>query len=742
LAACGFSGVSHALVFPYHALDGSQTGFSRYKIFYSGDSDGKPKYWQPNGTDPEAYLAPLRNWSTVAQDATTPLTVPEGEKKALSGLQIGLHCLGIAGVWSWRAKFDNGVRLVLPTLDQFLWKCRPVELVPDSDAWRPEKEADILRGFYALGHELKDRGAVVSFVELPEYNGVKCGLDDFIVKVGAFPLETFTGCKRYALDDRRFKKLAAWHQKWSSRQRDNDDKGLTKILADEILKQDHFAKDASGQLHVFRDGVYRPEGKTQIAQRVKRILELNGDTAKWSSHRVKEVAIYIEVDAAELWERPKPDVLNLHNGLLDLTTSTLLPHTPKHLSPIQLPISFDPTSTCPLWESFASRILPDDCQRFPFELIASAMRGDISDQKAALLIGCGENGKSVLLSAVVSFLGKGNISNLALQRLEDDRFAVVRLLGKLANVCADLPAHHLVSTSIFKALTGGDRLTGERKFQESFEFTPFARLIFSTNHYPQSKDASHAFFRRWHVVFFDAVIDPRERIPNLAALLANPQELSGVLNRAIATLPGMIERGGFSISESTQAAMMEFREMTDPLAAWLDQYTVLASEDVVSKKDLCIAYNAHAEGAARPVMSAKSFCTAVRRLRPTVKEAQRSIHGSVQWVFLGLGMGPSRSSSLDSRHSRHSSQISLRVDEEREGENKSLKRQNDMIGAKELKRKKGHVIPCFTCHGTSFWLSVHGSTVCGFCHPPMSPALVTEWLGNGSMSKGRSDCPT
>jgi len=49
----------------------------------------------------------------------------------------------------------------------------------------------------------------------------------------------------------------------------------------------------------------------------------------------------------------------------------------------------------------------------------------------------------------------------------------------LANVCPDLPAADLAGTSVFKAITGGDRLTGERKYHDPFEFTPYARLIFS-----------------------------------------------------------------------------------------------------------------------------------------------------------------------------------------------------------------------------------------------------------------------
>jgi hypothetical protein len=78
------------------------------------------------------------------------------------------------------------------------------------------------------------------------------------------------------------------------------------------------------------------------------------------------------------------------------------------------------------------------------------------------------------------------------------------------------------------------------------------------------------------------------------------------------------------------------------------------------------------------------------------------------------------------------------VDEEREEENTGLKKENDMNGVKELKRSRGKIVPCFTCHGTSFWVSVHGSTVCGFCHPPIRPELVTEWLDIGSISEARS----
>lgn len=167
LKRCPIPGVVHALAFPYTTFDGTVVEFQRWKLFYDGDSSDKPKYWQPTGSDPLPYLPALLDWPSLASDASKTLLLVEGEKKALAGCQYGLPCLGLAGVWNWRAKLDGGERLTLPGLDRIVWKGRTVELVPDSDVWRPDKE-QALAGFYALGRELQGRGARVAFVKLPE----------------------------------------------------------------------------------------------------------------------------------------------------------------------------------------------------------------------------------------------------------------------------------------------------------------------------------------------------------------------------------------------------------------------------------------------------------------------------------------------------------------------------------------------------------------------------------------------
>jgi putative DNA primase/helicase len=131
------------------------------------------------------------------------------------------------------------------------------------------------------------------------------------------------------------------------------------------------------------------------------------------------------------------------------------------------------------------------------------MTPDTSIQKAILLMGDGANGKSTYLRGQLAFIGKHNIAAVSLHKIENDRFSAARLVGRLANICPDLPGTELTSTSVFKAITGGDAMMAEYKFRDSFEFVPYARLIFSANHPPKSQDASPAFFRRWIVVPFE-----------------------------------------------------------------------------------------------------------------------------------------------------------------------------------------------------------------------------------------------
>jgi P4 family phage/plasmid primase-like protien len=128
--------------------------------------------------------------------------------------------------------------------------------------------------------------------------------------------------------------------------------------------------------------------------------------------------------------------------------------------------------------------------------------------KAFMLLGQGSNGKSTFLRMLRDILGKHNVASVPLQAFTnlDYRFLWTRLVGKLVNIFADLPKVALSYTGVFKVLTGEDCMDFDRKGREPVGcYTNYAKMVFSANELPETKDLTHAFFRRWVLVEFPNV---------------------------------------------------------------------------------------------------------------------------------------------------------------------------------------------------------------------------------------------
>ena len=210
-----FAQVDHAYSIPYFTISGKVNGFERLKLFPPTGQSLDVRYWQEPESRVHLYLPPGPDWEKIAADPTTPLAIAEGEKKGLAAVQFGLNTVAIGGCWNFRIKLDNGDRIVLPELDQFVWKDRYVEIALDSDGWRKEKLYDVLGGFFAFAMELTLHGARVVFVKLPDITGLsKAGLDDWLIREGTGWRDSWRHLERIALDDHRLDLIIKWWQTW------------------------------------------------------------------------------------------------------------------------------------------------------------------------------------------------------------------------------------------------------------------------------------------------------------------------------------------------------------------------------------------------------------------------------------------------------------------------------------------------------------------------------------------------
>ena len=115
-------------------------------------------------------------------DPRYPIVFTEGTKKADAGAIWGLCAISLNGVWGFMGTNETtGLKTTLVDFrDIGLNNGREVWLAFDSDVAVNPKAA---QGLCEFADFLKLRGAAVSYVHFP-HNGVKMGLDDFLVSGG------------------------------------------------------------------------------------------------------------------------------------------------------------------------------------------------------------------------------------------------------------------------------------------------------------------------------------------------------------------------------------------------------------------------------------------------------------------------------------------------------------------------------------------------------------------------------
>lgn len=407
----------------------------------------------------------------------------------------------------------------------------------------------------------------------------------------------------------------------------HNDRGLVDTLAETISSEAPFARDPGDRLYRYHQGVYVDNASRVIKERVKQLLRTWDRSKQWSTRLTDQVEAYIAADAPSLLERPPESVVNLANGLLDLATLTLHPHTPQHRTTVQLPVHYDPQARCPTWERILSEMLPADVDTagIIWQLLALLMTPNTNAEQVVLFLGEGGNGKSVLLNAVRAFLGSANVSSKNLDALATRRFEVADLRDKLANIAEDLPSTPIKDGSLFKMIASGNSISAERKYKDSFDFQPFARLVFSANAYPQVHDISDGFFDRWLIVRFENSFRGQVgQIPKaqLDAQLAAPDELSGALNKAIAALPHIRSSQRIQRTPSMEEAWQEFRRSTDWLLLWLERQLEPAPSEWVEKAKIHLAVSAEAKRLNQSAPSSKALYKRIQQHWPTVTQKQ------------------------------------------------------------------------------------------------------------------------
>lgn len=300
---------------------------------------------------------------------------------------------------------------------------------------------------------------------------------------------------------------------------------LSGILAN-FLAENVKAFYTASSYFFYEDGVYRESEDMAAAAKVREYMLPRTVTMQAINDTVGQWKMLVRKPVSEI--NSNPFVLNLKNGLYHVLEGTFREHTPDYFSTVQLKAAYAPEVDCPQFLAYMESMLAEEEIALVQEIFGYLLLPVNKAQKSFVFVGAPNAGKSTLLNVVQEILlGNENVSNIPWQNL-GDRFNKAELFGKLANIFADLPSKSIDDNGMFKALTGEDFITAERKNKDPFSFRPYARFLFSCNEIPRNYgDRSEGFYRRLIIIRFERSVPKAKRDPNLAEKLS--AERDGIL---------------------------------------------------------------------------------------------------------------------------------------------------------------------------------------------------------------------
>lgn len=356
----------------------------------------------------------------------------------------------------------------------------------------------------------------------------------------------------------------------------------------EYLRNEHRIIKIGRQLHVYRDGVYA-SGNLLIENAMIRHLPMLSKAKRTEVLNYLDVLIQDEAPAADA------DYIAFANGIYDLKTGSLMPFSPEFIITNKIPWEYDPT----IWSEFADRTLRrlacDDQGIYDIleEVIGYLFYRRNELRKSFILLGDKANGKSTYLDMLKTLLGDGNTSALDLSEL-GERFKTAELFGKLANIGDDIGDEFIANPAVFKKLVSGDRVNAERKGQDPFDFSSYAKLLFSANSMPRIRDKTGAVLDRVVLVPFKAQFskDDPDFDPYIKYKLRSPEVMSHLINVGLKGLERVLANRSFTMPEAVEVELEAYAVANNPILDFFHETPVdeVVNESTASVYDDYVSY--------------------------------------------------------------------------------------------------------------------------------------------------------
>lgn len=324
------------------------------------------------------------------------------------------------------------------------------------------------------------------------------------------------------------------------------------------------------------------------------------------------------------------------NGYYDPISKRMMPHNPKYQTLNQWPHEYHPEEK-PKGEKiepWLQSIMEPDEREMMLQYAAYAGTTDVTQQVFMVIVGLAGTGKSTLINLIISMIGAGNTSSVALEELSQ-RFSAYNMMGRLLNACADLSIEMLTDVKVLKKISGEDWMMAEAKGKQAVPFKNYSKLLFSTNQLPTIQgERTEAFYRRTLILPMNK--KPEKRDPTFFGELE--EEIDYLIHLCMDALGRMYEAGVITKSKSSVKAVRQLWIDSDVTQAFLDKKTVDDPNGKVARTKLFAEFEAYCKAAERQALTKNNFFRAMRT--KGISEGK----SSGEWYFKGISLSEDDSS--------------------------------------------------------------------------------------------------
>ncbi len=383
----------------------------------------------------------------------------------------------------------------------------------------------------------------------------------------------------------------------------------TEEIVEYIESKEHIytiKDDIKSEVWIYKDGVYKPNGKSCISEECRKILEEH-----FTIHLMNEILSKIEADtyieSEDFFKNDYIQEIPVQNGILNIKTKKLSRFDPKKIFFNKIPINYKPSKTCPNIKKHFKEILKnEEDSKVMFEIFGFFLYKDYFIEKAIMFVGDGRNGKGKTIDLMKRFLGADNCCSVSLNQLSDGGFRVWDLFGNMANLAGDLSSNALKDTAILKQTTGRDLIGADRKNKSTINFVNYAKHVFACNDLPRVYDFSRGFWERWILFEFPYTfvkksvydkLSEKEKEQNklmdifIIDKLTTEEELSGLLNESIEGLHRILKQKDFSYSIGVNEVKRFWVRKSDSFTAFAMDHLKEDYNESISKARLRKAFS-------------------------------------------------------------------------------------------------------------------------------------------------------